>query len=642
MSKDYNLFKLVKQIFTYNRVVVLPAVFISLIVAGAIWTLSKKYYDHIAFEKFESAADENIDMVERQMSKYKNILQSGIGFFHGSDSVTRQKWHDFIKALNIEENYSGMQGIGFSKMIRPDEVETIEQEMKKEGFASFSLKPSGEREQYSSILYLEPMDERNLAAIGYDMFSEPVRRTAMERARDTGEASISGKVTLMQEIDKDVQAGILMYLPLYKKGAKLESVEERREALIGFVYSPFRMNDVMNKIILDESILNFKIYDDEEMSDANLIYKSFKLSSDTPKYSIKKTMKINNHMWHIYFSSTKEFDNSTHTLYPLLMTSAGIAVQLFLLFTILLLIDSRNLLKIQTKELLKFSQAVEQSPSTIVITDTNGNIEYANEAFTKITGYSKDEAIGKNPRLLKSGRTGAEVFNDMWIHLIAGKIWHGEFINLTKDGAEYIEGVKASPIFEEDGTISHYMAIKEDITDKKEAQERIHYLANFDSLTELPNRFQLEEKIKYAIGMAKRDTESFTIMFLDLDHFKEINDTLGHDAGDALLIEMARRFKSVLREVDTVSRLGGDEFIFLLPNTNSSGASNLAEKLLKIIEIPCKFNENDMLVTASIGIAIYPIDGLTQETLFKNADDAMYNAKHEGRNKYCFFTKKED
>lgn len=641
MSKCYNLFKLVKKIFTYNRIVVLLAVFISILVASAIWTLSKKYYDSIAFEKFESAVDENIDMIDRRMSKYKNILQSGIGFFHGSESVTRQEWHDFIKALNIEGNYPGMQGIGFSKMIHPDEVESIEQEMIKEGFTSFSIRPLGKREEYSSILYLEPMDERNLLAIGYDMFSEPKRRSAMETARDSGLPSVSEKVTLIQEIDEEVQPGILMYLPLYKKGAKIDNVKERREALIGFVYSPFRMNDAMNKIVLDKSILNFKIYDSEDISEENLLYKSFEESSTTPKYNIKKTLKVNNHIWHIYFSSTKEFESSTDTLYPLLMTSAGLIVQFLLLFIILMLFNSRYLLKIQAQELTKLSQAVEQSPSTIVITNLDGNIEYANEAFTKTTGYTKNEAAGKNPRFLQSGKTEAKVYSDMWAHLAAGETWHGEFVNLTKDGDEYIEEVKVSPIFQKNGTISNYVAIKEDITEQKQAQERIHFLANFDSLTGLPNRFQLEERLDYAISSAKRNSEQFSIIFLDLDHFKEINDTLGHDAGDALLVELSRRFNAVLREVDTVSRLGGDEFIFLLPNTSSSGASHIAEKLLKTIETPCQFNRNDMLVTASVGIAIYPKDGLDQQTLFKNADMAMYEAKQSGRNRYCLFAKEE-
>lgn len=624
--------------FVYNRATIALAIIFSFIVGAVIWNAANNYYHFLAAEKFETAVNENIDRINKRMLMYETLLHGGVGFFHGSKHVNRQEWHDFVEALNLKNSYPGIQGIGFSKMLSPSDMAQIEEEMRNDGFESFSIKPSGKRELYSSILYLEPMDKRNKAAIGYDMFSEPVRRAAMEIARDTAEASISAKVTLVQEIDENVQSGMLMYLPLYKKGAKPQSVKERREALVGFVYSPFRMNDLMDKIVLKSSILNFEIYDGEDISEEHLLYMSFKPNSYKSKFKTEKTVELNNITWHIRFSSTKEFDNSVDVIYPLLMTSAGLAVQFLLLFIILMLFKSRYILNIQAKELTKLSQAVEQSPSTIVITDLDGNIEYVNEAFTQTTGYTKSEAIGKNPRFLQSGKTGAKVYDDMWDTLKLGKTWHGEFINKNKRGEEYIEGVKAAPIFQADGTISHYMAIKEDITDKKLSQERIHFLANFDSLTGLPNRFQLEERLYYTISAAKRNSEQFSIIFLDLDRFKEINDTLGHDAGDALLVELARRFNTILRKIDTVSRLGGDEFIFLLPNTSISGASHIADKLLKIIDTPCKFNRNNMVVTASIGITIYPEDGFDQQTLFKNADTAMYRAKQKGRNRYCFFS----
>lgn len=641
MLLNHSSARVLRNGFIYNKATISMIIIFSLLVGVFIWSAAKNYYDYIATQKFEAAANENIDQIEKRMAKYENILQSGIGFFHGSEHVSRKEWHNFIEAIDIKKNYPGIQGIGFSKMIKPEDVAKVEEEMKKEGFESFSLKPTGEREIYSSILYLEPMDKRNTAAIGYDMFSEPTRRVAMERARDTGVASISGRVTLVQEIDENVQPGMLMYLPLYEKYTKNETIEERRKALIGFVYSPFRMNDFMSKIVSKTSILNFEIYDGKDCSEAHLLYRSFKPSSYKPKFKTEKTLKINNVTWYIHLSSTKEFDKSTDTMYPLLMTSAGLAIQFFLLFVILALLKSRQILNIQAEELLKLSQAIEQSPSTIIIADLDGNIEYANKAFTEVTGYTKSEAIGKNPRFLQSGKTGAAAYDEMWKNLTLGKTWHGEFINKNKNGIEYVEGVKAAPIFQSDGTISHYLAIKEDITDKKRSEERIHFLANFDSLTELPNRFQLEERVNYAVSIAKRNSEEFVVMFLDLDHFKEVNDTLGHDAGDALLIEMARRFKSILREADTVSRLGGDEFIFLLPNTDAAGASHIAEKLLVIIDTPCKFDGSDMYVTASIGIAIYPEDGLDQQTLFKNADTAMYEVKQSGRNRYCLFSKKE-
>ncbi|TKI70996.1 diguanylate cyclase [Sulfurimonas crateris] len=626
-----------KKAFVYNRATVFLVFLFSILVAAAIWFAAQNFHKALATQKFEDTVHENIDMIKNRMQRYENILQSGVGFFHGSEHVSRKGWHDFIEAINVKKNYPGIQGIGFSKMIKPEDVAKVEQEMREEGLTSFSIRPLGEREIYSSILYLEPLDERNTAAIGYDMFSEPTRRAAMQKAMDSAEAAITGKVTLVQEIDEDVQPGILMYLPIYKKGVNISSIENRRKAIQGFIYSPFRMNDLMNRIVLKRSVLNFDIYDNGNISQEHLLYRSYEPSSYRSKFQAQKTIKLNNVSWQINFSSTKEFDRSVDTIYPLLMTAAGLAVQFFLLYIALTLFKSKHIFKIQSQELLKLSQALEQSPNTILITDLDGNIEYANRAFTKITGYTKDEAIGRNPRFLQSGKTGAQAYNDMWHTLKLGKTWHGEFINKNKNGVEYIEGVKAAPIFRADGTISHFMAIKEDITDKKRSEERINFLANFDSLTGLPNRFQLEERLGFAIKMAKRNSEKLSVMFLDLDNFKEVNDTLGHDAGDALLIGLSKRFSSVLREVDTVSRLGGDEFIFLLPNTDDSGASYTAEKLLKIIETPCDYDGNDMLVTGSIGIAIYPDDGLDQQTLFKNADTAMYLAKESGRNRYHFF-----
>jgi len=291
------------------------------------------------------------------------------------------------------------------------------------------------------------------------------------------------------------------------------------------------------------------------------------------------------------------------------------------------------------RELRKLSQALEQSPNSVIITDNEANIEYVNAAFTAATGYSLDEVIGKNPRLLQSGKTLPSAYIDLWKQLKQGKSWHGEFMNLRKNGTQFIEEVKIAPIFQADGSISHYMAMKDDITEKKHIEERIHYLANYDLLTGLPNRSQFIERITYFINVAKRQNSEFAIMFLDLDHFKDINDTLGHSIGDALLVELAKRIQECIRNEDTVSRLGGDEFIFMLPNTTTQGIVTVAEKLLENITKPFSVEHNELIVTASIGIAIYPIDGTDPETLSKNADTAMYQAKLNGRNNFRFFTK---
>lgn len=283
-------------------------------------------------------------------------------------------------------------------------------------------------------------------------------------------------------------------------------------------------------------------------------------------------------------------------------------------------------------------QAVEQTPTSIVITDLESNIVYANEAFAKVTGYTLEEAMGKNPRILKSDKTPESFYTQMWSHLTKGSSWKGEFTNKRKDGSEYIESVNISPVMGNDGTIINYMAIKEDITAKKEAEEKIHQLANFDHLTGLPNRVPLYDYFKYVLNLAKRNNQAFAIMFLDLDHFKEINDTLGHNVGDTLLIEVSLRLRSLMREVDMITRLGGDEFIIIMPETPMLGAEQVSKKLLEVISTPYYIDSHELNITVSIGIALYPFDGLDFETLSKNADTAMYQAKAKGRNQYCFFT----
>jgi diguanylate cyclase (GGDEF)-like protein/PAS domain S-box-containing protein len=288
--------------------------------------------------------------------------------------------------------------------------------------------------------------------------------------------------------------------------------------------------------------------------------------------------------------------------------------------------------------LLKLSLAVEQSPNTIVITDLDARIEYVNQAFTTVTGYSLEEARGQNPRILQSGKTPKATYDEMWAQLTAGKAWHGELVNKRKDGSTYIEAATLSPVRQADGRITHYLAVKENITDRKMDEARIEQLANFDHLTGLPNRRMLNERLNYAISLAQRNNEKLAVMFIDLDNFQNINDSLGHNFGDRYLIEIANRLKEAVRDEDTVSRLGGDEFILVFPGDDSDAAALVASKLLTTISRPCVIEQHELLNGASIGIAIYPDDGNSLDELVKNADTAMNRLKQGSRNAYCFFT----
>ena len=291
----------------------------------------------------------------------------------------------------------------------------------------------------------------------------------------------------------------------------------------------------------------------------------------------------------------------------------------------------------QSATIRKLSAVVAQSPFPIVITDLNGNIEYANRAYTDKSGYSLSELRGQNPSLLSSGKTPAETYPLMWAHLLRGEAWQGELVNRRKDGSEYVTAALIYPMRDEDGNVVNYIGHQEDITLRKAAAERIQQLANYDHLTGLPNRVLLGERFRQAIDLARGHHEALTVMWLDLDNFKAINDSLGHSAGDLLLREIAHRLGAQLRQQDTLSRQSGDDFTIVIPGADQDAAAAMAEKLLAALEQPIVLTDHELIIGGSIGIALYPNDADSLETLMVCAESAMYRVKQEGRNGFRFY-----
>jgi diguanylate cyclase (GGDEF)-like protein/PAS domain S-box-containing protein len=285
------------------------------------------------------------------------------------------------------------------------------------------------------------------------------------------------------------------------------------------------------------------------------------------------------------------------------------------------------------------SQAVEQSPVSVLITDPRGGIEYVNSTFEKVTGYRASEVKGLNPSILKSGNIKSEEYKKLWETISKGGSWKGEFQNKKKSGALFWESAHIAPVVDNNGTIRHYLAVKEDITNQKEQEERILYQAHYDSLTDLPNRFLSLDRLSQHIKEAERTDLKVAVIFLDLDDFKKVNDTIGHDAGDKLLMQAAQRLKDAVRDGDTIGRLGGDEFIMLLGGLNDViDARAAAENLLEKFRNPFSLDGRELILGASIGISIYPDDGKTTIELLRCADTAMYCSKNQGRNTYNYFT----
>ncbi|MCK9374342.1 MAG: CHASE domain-containing protein [Sulfuricurvum sp.] len=396
MIKKVHLAPLLRNDILNSKYITYIGLIFSVVVVAVVWKFSQHYFENRAQNLFEHHAYENLNAIERRIERYENALRSGVGFLQGSDYVSREEWRRFVQNLDPAGHYPGVQGIGFSMMLYPEEVEKIEVQMRFEGFPTFTLTPKGVRDRYSAILYLEPLDQRNRNAIGYDMFSEPIRRAAMQRAADTALAAISGKVKLLQEIDSDVQAGFLMYLPFYKTDKKIETIEERRKALVGFVYSPFRMKDLMRAIGLHDDSLLFEIYDGEKHSESNLLYRSFTPSGYVSQHRLHQTILIGGKKWDVFYSSSPRFDAATDSHYPIFLTLSGLVFCFFLLYIILELFRSRKMLQHNTVALESsrswLNRVLEASIDGIHILDSKGNLIEYSPSFIQLLGYDEHEA----------------------------------------------------------------------------------------------------------------------------------------------------------------------------------------------------------------------------------------------------------
>ncbi len=300
-------------------------------------------------------------------------------------------------------------------------------------------------------------------------------------------------------------------------------------------------------------------------------------------------------------------------------------------------ITERHLMQ---EKLQQAATVFESTAEGVLITDTQQRISAVNRAFTEITGYSETEALGNTPRLLASGQHDSAFYIAMWHQLSAEGHWQGEICNRRKNGELYPSWLTISAVRNRDKIITHFVAVFADISSLKHAQARLDYQAHHDPLTGLPNRTLFESRLQAALDNQPENGGQGAVLFLDLDRFKHINDSLGHPVGDLLLKGIAQRLKEQLRDIDTVARLGGDEFIILLPGLHRpSDAEHLANKLLDCFSAPFQAGEHEFFISASIGSSLYPRDGNDVATLVKNADAAMYRSKAKGRNRVESYTR---
>jgi PAS domain S-box-containing protein len=401
---------LLLKVWTRNRFILPFLVLLTTLVISYInWNIANRSAEDELLSYFEYRARDVYNRIEQRIISYEQILRGARGLFNASANVNRSEFRSFFNTLNLDKRYPGIQGVGFSLIVPPEQIRKHISNIRAEGFPEYKIWPESKRETYTSIIFLEPFRDRNLRAFGYDMFSEPVRRKAMEAARDSNETVISGKVNLVQETGKEAQAGFLIYLPVHKNRTPYSTIKERRSNIIGWVYAPFRMNDFMNGLFGERAEdLDVKIYDGKNISNETKMYdsKTENTSLDQP-LTINKEIDLNGHLWTVIIKSTPNLETRIGFNTATIILLVGLSISLLLTLITWLLENKRRQTIITNKDRmlaensLKKLQEEQQIlldhiPAWVFFKDTENRFIHVNKAFADEMGMSNEQLDGKS------------------------------------------------------------------------------------------------------------------------------------------------------------------------------------------------------------------------------------------------------
>ena len=612
----------------------------------AVWRFFDVQSEERIRDRFLHRAESTRQALVLRLQAYEQTLQGASAFFAANETVSRTDWGSYVGGLQLDRYLPGIQGTGFALLVRPEERHTHEAGVRGEGFPSYHIHPEGTREIYSSIVYMEPFGGRNLRAFGYDMYSDPVRREAMERARDTGKLALSGRVILVQETDSGIQPGFLMYLPVYR-GPAADALE-RRASLLGFVFSPFRAHDMIGGLFAEvPRDVEIELFDHGPEAE-NLLFSTL-TGAHTPHFVTTLNIEFGGRTWVARFSSTPFFESDAQSVEAPLILITGVTVGLMLFAVIHGNALHRRRMGIAAARLAQsrddFRMLVESMPGVVFRTK-------AGPPWTVIhVSRGTQDIFDKPPEyFIKEGHTIGEFVHpddrdrvhDIVQAAIASRTpYEVEFrVRNRLRGLRWVIA-RGQPNIDRSGRAKWVDGLIFDITERRAAEAAIRNLAFIDALTQLPNRRFLMDRLRQGMANSDRKQHFNALLFIDLDHFKDVNDKLGHDAGDALLIEVANRLKNSVREGDTVVRLGGDEFVVMLEDLGGSQheaqtkTAHIADKVLVALNRPHEIGEHAVTTTPSIGYTTFRGQEVSAEELLRRADRAMYTAKEGGRNQIC-------
>lgn len=635
-----------------------------------------------AREKFDRLSERVAGAIEQRVNLPRFGLAGAKGVYAASKSVERNEFEAYVGSRDLKREFPGAIGLGVIERVDREDLEDFIARERADGCPEFRVwsfddagAPASSADDLFVIKHCYPKDV-NAAAWGLDIGSERVRRMAAEHAALSGNPTITGKVTLVQDGGK--RAGFLYFLPVYRNGAATGTAQERRDALVALVYAPiileYALADVGASV---ESLLDFEVFDGPNMNrdaqlfdhDGHLTHVSGKIDAsnyDERMFHARASIDIGGRDWTVVTSTTPEFEASVSGDSPMMLAASGTFLSLLasgLAFSMLSakaravslaremtseLSVAHRAAKDALREMTAFRSTLDKH-SIISVADRSGVIVELNDQFCKISGYSREELLGQTHRIVNSGFHPRAFWVEVWETISRGQPWRGEVCNRAKDGSLYWVDSIIAPFRGADGKIERYVSVRNDITDRKRAEEELRRRALTDRLTGLANRALLTERLERVVARSIREGKaSYAVMFLDFDRFKLINDTLGHEAGDKLLCGIADRLRRALRPTDSIdpdvigmhcaARFGGDEFVVLLDDLAAPEEAEAISSML-VAEF-CEPHEIDgakVVSTASIGLVLGDLSYTNAQDVLRDADTAMYEAKQAGKARCVVF-----
>lgn len=574
------------------------------------------------------------------------VLAAAAGWFNATTEANRHDFRNFYETtITNTSALEGVQGVGFSRWIPGAQLPAFEQRIRQDGFPNFIVRPPGSRANYSAIEFLEPFNWRNQRAFGYDMYSEPVRRQAMQRAAQTGIATLSGKVRLLQETEEDLQWGVLIFVPVYTEQGQRQDASQR--TVKGWTYSPLRINDVVNSAIsaidnIELAGAEVLIFDAAIPNAKDLLFDNLKpLNRDQLRHFTYEKLTIAGRTWLVGLQLAPWLVgpngiSSAYWINWLLGISASAVAALITRMLVTNHLATKQALEISenaAQERALASAVFDESGQGIVVSNPEGRILMANNAFTQLTGYRISEIKGQRTSLLKSGHHDNNFFAQMWDELTNKGFWEGDICNRVRSGELRNHHLNISTVRDDNFQPRYYVGMLQDVTKRHKKEEAVRYAANHDTLTGLANRSMLMEQLESHLALAKRHGLAVGLLYLDLDRFKPVNDRFGHKIGDRVLQLVADRFRKLIRQGDLLCRQGGDEFVVLVPQAGGTeDLEGIGWKLVEASRAPFIELNKAIEISASVGIARFPEHGNTCEELLAAADNAMYAAKRDKSN----------